>query len=115
MNDVQHTVASPSSFWNEAWAGGLTAGQAVMLLIDIGLLALGIASSWKRLRYVGLIPLWVALFYFLSNGIGRTSGGRYLVPAVWVIYFYFGVGLVQISQMMIGWITNLTLALPWMA
>jgi hypothetical protein len=106
MNDVQHTVLSPSSFWAEEWAGSLTAGQAVMLLIDIALLALGIASSWKRLRYVGLIPLFVALFYFLSNGIARTSGGRYLVPAVWVIYFYFGLGLVQISQVAIGWITN---------
>jgi len=108
MNDVQHTVALPS-FWSEEWAGSLTAGQAVMLLIDIGLLALGIASSWKRLRYAGLVPLFVALIYFLSDGIARTSGGRYLVPAVWVIYFYFGLGLVQISQMVIGWMTNLNL------
>ena len=105
MNDVQHTVASPS-FWSEAWAGGLTAGQVVMLLIDIGLLALGIASVWKRLRYASLVPLLVALFYFLSNGIARTSGGRYLVPAVWVIYFYFGLGLVEISQWVMRWITN---------
>jgi hypothetical protein len=107
MNDMQHSVASPASFWSEAWAGSLTAGQAMMLLFDVALLALGIASSWKRLRYVGLIPLFVALFYYLSNGVARTSGGRYLVPAVWVIYFYFGLGLVQISQMVIGWITNL--------
>jgi hypothetical protein len=108
MNDLQHTVDSPSSFWSEEWAGSLTSGQAVMLLIDITLLALGIACSWKRLRYVGQIPLFIALFYFLSNGIARTSGGRYLVPAIWVIYFYFGLGLVQISQLVIGWITNRT-------
>ena len=108
MNDLQHTVASPS-FWSEEWAGSLTGGQALMLLLDLGLLALGIASSWKRLRYVGLLPLWVAVFYFLADGIARTSGGRYLVPAVWVVYFYFGLGLVQISQMAIGWITNLSL------
>jgi hypothetical protein len=107
MDDVQHTVAPASSFWNEAWAGGLTARQAVMLLVDVGLLALGIASAWKRLRYVSLLPLLVALFYFLSDGIARTSGGRYLVPAVWVIYFYYGLGLVEISQLFIGWITNL--------
>jgi Ca2+/Na+ antiporter len=107
MTDVQHIVASPSSFWSEDWTGSLTGGQAILLLLDIGLLALGIASSWKRLRYVSLMPLLVALIYFLSDGIARTSGGRYLVPAIWVIYFYFGLGLVQISQWVIGWITNL--------
>ena len=106
MNDLQHTVASPNSFWSEDWKGSLTAGQTVMLLIDLALLALGIACSWKRLRYVGLFPLVMGLFYFLSNGIARTSGGRYLVPAVWVIYFYFGLGVIQMIQMMIGWITN---------
>jgi hypothetical protein len=78
-----------------------------MLLLEIGLLALGIASAWKRLRYTGLIPLWVALVYFLSNGIARTSGGRYLVPAIWVTYVYFGIGLVQISRLVIGRIINL--------
>ncbi len=56
MNDVQHTVAAPASFWSEAWAGSLTAGQAVMLLVDMALLALGIASSWKRAALRGTDP-----------------------------------------------------------
>jgi len=108
MNDLQHTVASPESFWSDEWTGSLTAGQAVILFIDLALMALGIGCSWKRLRYVGLVPLVVCLFYFISNGIARTSGGRYLVPVVWVIYFYFGLGLIQISQRVIGWMVNLS-------
>ncbi len=106
MNDVQHTVAPLNSFWSDEWPGNLAAGQAVILFIDLALIALGLGASWKRLRYVGLVPLAVCLFYFLANGIARTSGGRYLVPAVWVIYFYFGLGLVQISEWVIGWIVN---------
>ena len=35
--------------------------------------------------------------YYLSNALGRTSGSRYLVPTDWVVLFYFGVGLVQLS------------------
>jgi hypothetical protein len=108
MNDLQHTVASPDSFWGDEWTGNLTAGQAVILFIDLALMALGIGCSWKRLRYVGLVPLVVCLFYFISNGIARTSGGRYLVPAVWVIYFYFGLGLIQINEWVIGWMANLS-------
>lgn len=108
MNDLQHTVAFPDSFWSDEWTGSLTAGQAVILFIDLALMALGIGGSWKRLRYVGLVPLVVCLVYFISNGIARTSGGRYLVPAVWVIFFYFGLGLIQISEWVIGWMANIS-------
>jgi hypothetical protein len=39
----------------------------------------------------------------LALGLARTSGGRYIVPADWVTYFYFGLGLVQVGQ----WVVRL--------
>jgi hypothetical protein len=57
------------------------------------LISLGIIAAWKRRGVPGLVPIAVFLFYNLSNALGRTSGGRYIVPADWIISFYFIVGI----------------------
>jgi hypothetical protein len=31
----------------------------------------------------------------MANALGRTSGGRYIVPADWIIAFYFALGLIE--------------------
>jgi hypothetical protein len=44
----------------------------------------------------------VFLFYNLANAFARTSGGRYIVPADWVVYFYYAIGLVEIIRFCIS-------------
>jgi hypothetical protein len=44
----------------------------------------------------------VFLFYNLANAFARTSGGRYIVPVDWVIYFYYAIGLVEIIRFFIS-------------
>ncbi|MCE7861246.1 MAG: hypothetical protein DYG86_15865 [Chloroflexi bacterium CFX2] len=34
--------------------------------------------------------------YALSNGIARFSSWRYNLPVDWVVYFYFGIGIIEI-------------------
>ena len=36
--------------------------------------------------------------YFTSNAVARVSGSRYLVPVDWVVIFYFGLGLFQLTR-----------------
>ena len=60
---------------------------------------MAIGSAWKRLKWIGLAPLVFSLGYALANGIGRFSGWRYDLPADWVSYFYFGIGVVEIFSL----------------
>lgn len=96
FDDLHHALISPNTFWLPFWDGDLVFGQIITLLISLAALAIGIAGSWRRNQLIGLIPLMAFLFYQLANSIGRTSGGRYIVPVDWIIIFYFAVGLIEV-------------------
>jgi hypothetical protein len=88
------------SYLNESqrdnWRGDLSVGQGSTLIFNVFLFSFGVAWSWKKWKWAGLVPLVVFLVYSLSLGLGRTSGGRYLVPIDWVIPFYYSIALVFI-------------------
>jgi len=42
------------------------------------------------------MPLVFSLGYALANGIGRFSGWRYDLPADWISYFYFSIGVAEV-------------------
>jgi hypothetical protein len=86
----------PSSFWNNIWDGRMSAAQFFLVFLDLLLLTIGIGGSWFRWRLAGLMPLVTFLAYSLGTAVARTSGGRYIVPMDWVIYFYYGFGLLQL-------------------
>ena len=77
------------------WAGQLPANQRAAIAVNLALVALGLARSWKTHRWAGLVPLLIFLVYNTALSLGRTSGSRYLVPIDWVVYFYFAIGIVE--------------------
>jgi hypothetical protein len=74
--------------------------QIPFMLVNLGLLAIGLGWSWKSWKWAGLSPLLVFVVYSLSLGLGRTSGSRYLVPMDWVVGFYFALGLICLLQLL---------------
>ncbi len=98
-NDLDHTIngQGAASLWAVDWNGRLSLEAAVLLLVELALMALGIGFCWSRWKIAGLAPLLISLAYMLALGLARTSGGRYIVPVDWVTYFYFGLGLVQVG------------------
>jgi hypothetical protein len=68
----------------------------VLVIIYLVVIAIGLGAVWKRLRWVGLVPLAFSLGYSLANGVGRFSGWRYDLPADWISYFYFGIGVAEL-------------------
>jgi hypothetical protein len=57
-----------------------------------------LSLAGKRWRLAGLIPALIEILYFLANALARTSGSRYLVPADWAVYFYYGLGFIQLAE-----------------
>ena len=87
-------VLAERDYWADAkiWDGKLSGGLIRFIVINLALVSLGIAYSWKKHRWRGLIPLSVFLIYNLAISISLTSGGRYIVPIIWIIFFYYGMG-----------------------
>jgi hypothetical protein len=87
-------------YWDDfkIWDGNLSSGLIRFVLINLLLVSLGIASSWQRLHWRGLIPLGIFLVYDLAISISLTSGGRYIVPIIWVVFFYYALGFVFLIE-----------------
>ena len=71
--------------------------DGILLCINLLIVAFGIASSWRRWKAAGLIPLVFLLVYSLSNGLARNSARRYILPVDWVAYLYLMIGLFELA------------------
>jgi 4-amino-4-deoxy-L-arabinose transferase-like glycosyltransferase len=89
-------LSAPINLYWMDWAGQLTWYNSLLVILYLGLIALGIGTAWRRLSWAGLVPLGFNLGYALSNGVARFSGWRYDLPADWVPYFYFGLGIAEL-------------------
>jgi len=73
------------------------AGTLVMLALNLAIICLGAALAWRKLGWAGLAPLALFFALCLSNGVARSSGGRYQVGSDWVILVYFALGVAEIG------------------
>jgi len=104
LDDVRYLIKERAPYWNPTWDGSLKGIADLMLILNLFFITTGIARAWQEKRLLGLIPLAIFLVYNLSNGLARTSGGRYVVPADWIITFYFLLGIFHIAS----WLANAT-------
>lgn len=92
-------LRAPLNLYWLGWNGLLGPSNVALVIGYLGIIAVGLGAAWRRLRWSGLTPLVFSLGYSLANGIGRFSGWRYDLPADWVAYFYFGIGVAEIIGM----------------
>lgn len=82
-------------YWME-WTGQLDWYNALLLILYLGVISFGLGASWRRWRWMGLLPLAFSIGYTLGTAVGRFSGWRYDFPADWISYFYFGFGFAEL-------------------
>ncbi|MEW6178736.1 MAG: glycosyltransferase family 39 protein [Chloroflexota bacterium] len=104
LHDLSHTLEAP--YWADVrqWKGELPAGAALLLPLNLMILALGVGAAWQRQREAGLVPLMMLPGYFLANSLARNSGWRYLVPMDWVVLFYFAIGALVLLRWVLDWL-----------
>lgn len=93
LDDLRHTVRESYPYWRPDWDGSFTNATFLLFTLNLFFIVLGIRVAWKQHRLIGLVPLAVFVFYNLSNGFARTSGGRYIVPIDWIVTLYFLIGV----------------------
>jgi hypothetical protein len=89
-------LSAPVNLYWVAWDGSLTWYNRLLVVLYLAVIGIGLSAAWHRLRWIGLVPLAFNLGYSLSNGIARFSSWRYNLPVDWIVYFYFGIGAMEI-------------------
>jgi len=85
------------NFWGGRWEGALSVQMIAMLLVNLTLIAIGLGAAWRRQDIAGWLPLALSLVYSISTAVGRYSGWRLILPADWVVFMYYAIGIGQIS------------------
>jgi hypothetical protein len=96
LDDLRHTVKESLPYWDPRWHGVFPIPSLLLFVLNIFFITLGISVACRQGKLVGLIPLAIFMFYDLSNGFARTSGGRYIVPIDWIVTIYFLMGVFQV-------------------
>ena len=89
-------ISTDVPFW-QGWNGKFTTEARVPILVNLLIVAIGIAAAYRQKHMIALIPLAVYLGYDLSNALIRSSGWRFILPVDWVILFYYSIGLIQLT------------------
>lgn len=95
LDDLRYTVKERFGYWRPNWDGTFTIPSFFFFALNLFFIVLGIQVAWEQQRLSGLTPLAIFVFYNLSNGFARTSGGRYIVPIDWIVTIYFLIGVFQ--------------------
>lgn len=108
---VRDRLDSPAELlWPQRafWQTGFRSIPATTLYV--GLFALGLAAAWTHLRWVGLLPLALSLFYHAWTALFLSSGDRFLVPIDWSTYLYQAWGLLLLGQLALSGLRGNSLA-----
>jgi hypothetical protein len=89
-------IFEPVNLYWMTWDGKLEWYNLLLLIFYLAVIAFGLGAAWRRWRWIGLLPMGFSVGYALATSVGRFSGWRYDLPADWVWYFYFGVGIAEL-------------------
>ena len=70
--------------------------RGVMIWLNLGFIALGIAAAFQKAGWIGMFPLLIHLGYSLTIVPLRLSGWRFILPVDWVSALYYSMGLVTL-------------------
>ena len=97
FEDTFNTVKSDLPYWKKDWREGqIDAGGWVAIIFSLVLISVGAVAIWKQSHAGVWLPALFFFTYLATNSIGLTSGGRYITPVDWILYFYFAAGGVQL-------------------
>jgi hypothetical protein len=108
LDELRYLIKDRHPYWQANWDGSLHSAAPFFLILNSFFITTGIARAWKEKRILGLTPLAIFVAYTLSNALARTSGGRYLVPADWLLILYYLLGVFHV----ISWGAN-SLGISW--
>ena len=94
LDDLWNVVKLKEAFWKNDWSDArLSLATTAFLFTNLFVISLGLGTIWKRSKAGLSLTIFMFLAYQMTNALGLTSGGRYIVPIDWVVCILFMSGL----------------------
>ncbi len=104
-------------FWAEIYTR-LNALNIFVLITNSIIIALGFSYAFQRNPWAVLCIIGFHVIYSLSSAVVRLAGWRFILPADWIIFAFYALGLVKLIttffRVAFRWDLN-TLASDWVA
>jgi len=85
-----------TNFW-ESWDTASTFTKTSLVFFYLLLFSIGITTAWKKLKWLGLLPLGINISYNAWTALFLASGIRFIFPVDWAFYLYEMLGLISIT------------------
>lgn len=82
--------------WHPGWNGSLPPFRFIMLLSQFLILSAGFGALVRRDKTSAVIVILLFGGVQTANALGRTSGGRYIVPVDWLVLLVYFAGLLYL-------------------
>ncbi len=104
-------------FWAEIYTQKNVLNLTVLIINSI-IIALGFSYAFQRNPWAVICIIGFHLIYSLSSAVVRLAGWRFILPADWIIFAFYAMGLVELItaffKIAFGWDLK-TLASDWVA
>jgi len=97
MASLRTTLDIGGEIWSPLWIGALTPFRTILLLLQFFILSAGIAGIRTKDKAAAAAVVLLFLVIHVANALGRTSGGRYIVPVDWVVIPVYIAGLFSLT------------------
>ncbi len=95
LDSLENLIKINEPFWEVLENGNLQLYNLIFLGLGFIVIVFGVSAA-SRKGFMGIAPFLFNIIFNFGTGVGRYSGGRYLIPLDWVIFLYFAVGLAEI-------------------
>ena len=88
-------------FWKVPLAT-LPTGSVLLLVVNLGLMSLGIAAAYQKIKGLVSIPILISIGYSLSVVPARLSSGRFILPADWISVVFLSLGILEVTIILLS-------------
>ena len=96
MASLKTSLDLGGEIWQPGWNGSLTSFRLLILLLQFFILSAGCAGLFRRDKTTVVIIVLLFGGVQTANALGRSSGGRYIVPVDWLVLLIYFAGLLYL-------------------
>jgi hypothetical protein len=96
VTSLTTSLITSGGIWTQDWNGELQPIRLVILLIQFFILAAGFIGLFRMNKSIAIIFILLFVSVLTANALGRTSGGRYIVPVDWLVLIIYSAGILYL-------------------
>ncbi len=98
ISSLELYLDNAGNLWDPYWDGSMPFARFLVMLGQFFVFSVGVCWIWRKDRSVAAILLLSFFGLQVSNALGRTSGGRYILPGNWIVLPIYFAGILFVIR-----------------